>query len=145
MAEFFRKIFTRYDETDSLKGMKDADILAQEKRQNKGGFGRSLSSGFQKAIKGVGVGAATGMALGALTGGKGRRMAGMARGLKVGAALGGAYGFGRGYINQHSQESKINQDNRFYNDRLEYAQRRAARRERKDWINNTNNREGYSY
>ena len=58
------------------------------------------------------------------------------------AAIGGAVlGAGIGYL-KNRKEAK---ENRFYNQRLEYAQRQAIRREKKDWKTNMTQREGYSY
>ena len=41
--------------------------------------------------------------------------------------------------------NKKRKDRTFYNDRLEYAQRQARRREKKDWKENMTQREGYTY
>jgi hypothetical protein len=44
-----------------------------------------------------------------------------------------------------SKRSQEKAENSWYNDRLEYAQRQARRREKKDWKANMTERDGYSY
>lgn len=129
-----RKIYSKYDETDNLKRMNDADILA-EKKKEKPGYGNVLSK--------VGTGAVVGALAGAALGGfkKGGSMNSMKKGLKTGALLGGA-ALGIGAINKRNREKD---DVDFYNRRLSYAQRQAKRREAKDWKANMTQREGYSY
>lgn len=143
-----RQGYSRYDDTDGIKSMKDADILAQQRRQNTGQFGRVGRSGLIGAVRGAGITGLIGGALGAAANRKnGYAAMGKAflKHAKIGAAVGGTVGGLVGSTNQMSKESRVNENNRFYNDRLEYAQRKAVRRERKDWYNNNNNREGYSY
>ena len=43
------------------------------------------------------------------------------------------------------RKGKADKENKFYNNRLEYAQRQALRREHADWKANMTQREGYSY
>lgn len=134
-----RKLYTQYDMTDRLKGMKDSDILAEKRKTQP--VGRNLVSG---AIS-TGIGAATGGAIGAgigmATGKKGARLAKAGRFGKLGAVIGGVAAAGKAI----SSANKTANENSFYNDRLEYAQRQAQRRERKDWKTNMTQRDGYSY
>ena len=132
-----RKLFTRWDDTDSLKKMKDSDILA-EKKKNAPGYGQVAAA--------AGAGVVAGGVVGGLTGGiAGRRSGSMLKGAgrmgKLGMLAGGALA---GSLAMH-QRSKAAKDNKFYNDRLEYAQRQAKRREKKDWKENMTQREGYTY
>ena len=144
MATTFKlKRFTKYDETDNLKRMKDSDILA-EKKKTAPGYGSVISNGLGSAI----AGGAAGLGAGAITGlatGKGARLATAgtkaARYGKVGALIGG----GLLAANALRKRNKEAADNQFYNNRLEYAQRQAQRRERKDWKANMTQRDGYSY
>lgn len=127
-----RKIFTKYDDTDSLKRMKDSDILAAEKKRKKG-----VGSAIYEGVKGAGVGAGLGAAAGAaMSGFKGAK-----RGSKYGALIGAAVSLPTALNKRDKYNNSIN----FYNDRLEFAQRQAKRRERKDWKQNMTQREGYSY
>ena len=127
---FKRKTYSKYDETDNLKRMNDADILAEEKKK-KPGYGNVLT----KAATGAAIGALAGGALGLRKGGT------VTRGMKTGAVLGGI-AMGLGAVNKRDKEvDNVN----FYNKRLDYAQRQAKRRESKDWKANMTQREGYSY
>jgi hypothetical protein len=124
--------YTKWDDTDNLKKMKDSDILAEKKRSNAGNYAK-VGVGTA-AGAGIGLGAAKiAQNLGYLGGGKGA--------LGLGAAAGGLIGAGSTYL---ANRNKI-KDNKFYNQRLGYAQRQANRRERKDFVSNNTNREGYSY
>ena len=132
MIKFKQKVYTQWDQTDQLKQMKDSDILAEKKRSN-----TSLNvDTLKKTALGAGVGAMAGGVLGGLK--KGGTFAG---GAKKGAILAG---LGTGLVSaiQNRQQKK---ENDFYNDRLEYAQKQAHRREKKDWKNNMTNRDGYTY
>ena len=137
-----RKTFTKYDETDALKRMKDSDILAEQKRPT----GPSLS-GVGNTLTSTAVGAATGATALGLTKGvmgygtKGGIWKGLKSGGKWGALAGGAIGAGMALAKQNKQA----ENNSFYNKRLEYAQRQARRREKADWKSNMTQREGYSY
>ena len=132
MIKFKQKVYTQWDQTDQLKQMKDSDILAEKKRSN-----TSLNvDTLKKTALGAGVGALAGGVLGGLK--KGGTFAG---GANKGAILAG---LGTGLVSaiQNRQQKK---ENNFYNDRLEYAQKQALRREKKDWKNNMTNRDGYTY
>lgn len=126
-----RKTYSRYDETDNLKRMNDADILAEKKKENPG-----YRNVITKVATGAGIGALAGAAIGGL-----KKGGSMTRGLKTGAALGGI-AMGIGALNKRSKEQD---DVDFYNRRLSYAQRQAKRREAKDWKANMTQREGYSF
>lgn len=131
-----RKIFSKYDDTDSLKRMKDSDILAAKPKETLG-------------YSGVLGGAATGATLGAMGGSLGKGLLGkkgtfggrFVKGGKLGAVIGGI----TGGILASNQRNKVNKENQFYNDRLAQAQRWAARREKIDWKQNITGRQGYSY
>lgn len=137
-----RKIFTRFDDTDRLKQMRDSDILAEKKKTGPG-FGQVAGTTASGAIAAGTAGAVIGGATGLFKKGGGFKAAGAAargmgaRGLAVGGVLAGAYAL--------RKRSKAAKDNKFYNDRLEYAQRQAMRREKKDWKNNMTQRESYTY
>ena len=133
------KLFTQWDDTDAIKRMKDSDILAEKKKR----------TSIAPIARGTGFGAAAGSAIGGLSGailglkkgglksaGKGL-VAGSTAGAMAGGALGGAAGT--------FKTAKEANANRFYNRRLDYAQRQAMRREKKDWKSNMTEREGYSY
>lgn len=131
MIKFRQKEYTRWDETDQLKQMKDSDILAEQKRKNPSRFGG--------ALKGATIGSAIGATAGALMGLKrGNVLGGIRKGATWGGVLGGV---GGGAFIGNKQRS----ENNFYNDRLEYAKRQALRREKKDWKQNMTGREGYTY
>ena len=85
-----RKSFTKWDDTDNLKRMKDSDILAEEKKKQPG-YGSVMSG----SIGGAAVGGVAGAAAGGLSGlgKKGARVATAgARASKLGklGAVGGA-------------------------------------------------------
>lgn len=144
-----RKTFTRYDETDTLKGMKDSDVLAEKKRHQD--VGRNVANGAMAAA-GAGIaGAATGY-----LGNVGYKAATAAKGARMSAALGAAkswkpaaYGAGvaagLSALRSAHKANKQAEENSFYNRRLGYAQKQARRRERKDWRTNQTQRDGYSY
>lgn len=133
MTKFRYKAFTQWDETDNLKRMKDSDILAEQKKTvSSGNVWRGAAGG---AIAGAGIGSVLGGALA-----KGNS-AGFIKGGKYGALAGGILA-GAAAMKANKQQAKENQ---FYNNRLEYAQRQARRRERKDWKTNMTQRDGYSY
>ena len=132
-------LFTRYDETDQLKGSRDSDILAEQKRSNTG----SYLSAVGNAATGAAVGAVGGGMAGALRGLK--RKGGFFGGMKSGGAKGAlALGAISG-VASLAAGRKQRDDNRFYNKRLDYAQRQARRREQRDWKNNMTNRVSYTY
>lgn len=131
MIKFRQKQYTQWDDTDQIKQMKDADILAEKKKKNPSRLGG--------ALKGGGVGSLIGATAGGLMGLKKGNVVG---GLKKGAIAGGTIGAVGGGALIGNQERK---ENNFYNDRLEYAQRQALRREKKDWKQNMTQRDGYTY
>lgn len=143
-----RKLFTKFDETDRLKEMRDSDILAERKKKT-GGWGNVVGN----TIAGAGIGGAASAALGAgVVGGmaiRNRSAAGLGKNLlnaskKAGIAGAVAGGVLAGGLALRKRNKKA-RDNKFYNDRLEYAQRQAQRRERKNWKNTMTQREDYTY
>lgn len=137
-----RKSFTKWDDTDNLKRMKDSDILAEEKKKQPG-YGSVMSGSLGGAAVG-GIGAATAGAISGL-GKKGARIATAgSRASKLGklGAVGGALLMGGKALKERNDQA---QENNFYNKRLAYAQRQAVRREKKDWKSNMTQRDGYSY
>ena len=128
---FKRKTYSRYDETDNLKRMKDSDILAEEEVKSPGYRGV-----IRDATLGVIGGAALGGAIGAI-----RKGGTLKRGATTGAILGGLAMGAAGM----KKKNKDEEDREFYNRRLRYAQRHARRRERVDWVSNMTKRDGYSY
>ena len=144
MAKYIlkRKSFTKWDETDNLKRMKDSDILAEQKKKQPGYGGVA-----QNSIGGAVVGGAAGAGAGFISGfaKKGARVATAgARASKLGklGAVGGALLMGGKALEERNDQA---QENNFYNKRLAYAQRQAMRREKKDWKSNMTQRDGYSY
>jgi len=129
------KQFTKWDETDHLKAMKDSDILAEKKRDTTSA-GSMIRSGVAGASIGAGISAGGALAAKALGYKVGARRAGLA-----GAAIGAGIGATASWL----KNRKKNNENRFYNQRLAYAQRQALRRERKDWKVGMTQRDGYSY
>lgn len=137
MVIFKRKVFTKYDDTDALKQMKDSDILAQEKKKAPGYGGVAAA-----AATGATVGAATGSIMNAFRKKPGTTIGGrMMKGGKYGALAGGI-AMGLMAANKREKEAK---DASFYNKRLNFAQRQARRREKKDWNTNMTQRQGYTY
>lgn len=139
MIKFRQKVFTQWDDTDRLKRMKDSDILAEKKRQAPG-----LGYVAGTAAVGAAAGGTAGGIVGAFTKNtvKGSTIGSkMIRGARRGAILGGLALGGKALYDRN----KAKKANQFYNNRLEYAQRQAIRRERKDWKSNMTQRDGYSY
>lgn len=132
-----RKLYSKYDETDEIKRMKDSDILdAQEKKLDRSErTTRTLKNTGKKAL----IGGIAGGVLGLL--GKNRSTDKALRYAKWGAGIGAATGL----IQSARTNNQETEDNEFYNDRLRYAKKHARRRERTDWRNNMTQREGYSY
>ena len=130
-----RKNFTQWDETDRLKGMKDSDILAEKKRST-----AATGSMIRSGLAGASLGGLTGTVSGFISG-KGKRIATAGKVGRTGAVLGAGVGASLTYL----KNRKKMDENRFYNNRLDYAQRQALRRERKDWKINMTQRDGYSY
>ena len=143
-----QKGFTRWDDTDELKRAKDSDILAEKKKEN-----ASHAPVFRAALGGAALGlGAMGAAkfYGGFKGAKGqgfgnRLVAGGQNIGKKSLITGAALGACIAAISAGAKRAKKQKDVDFYNDRLEYAQRQAERRERKDWKTNMTMREGYSY
>ena len=136
-----RKTYSVYDETDSLKRMRDSDILAQQKKQNPG-FGQAAQTAATGAVVGAaGLGVAKGISNAFNGGGFKGAWNGIKSGGKMGAVLGG---IGAGMYALHQRNKQV-ENNSFYNNRLEYAQKQAKRREKIDWRNNMTQRDGYSY
>lgn len=134
-----RKNFTVYDETDELKRMKDSDILA-ERKKNAPGYGSAALQAGTSALTGAALAAGYGL----LTKGRGGARFNMNRAgrlAKTGAIVGLSVGAIKG-LNARKQEAR---EVKQYNNRLDYAQRQAARREKKDWTANMTQRDGYSY
>jgi len=137
-----RKSFTKWDDTDNLKRMKDSDILAEQKKKQPG-YENVVSGSLGGATVGGVAGAAAGLASGLAK--KGARVATAgARASKLGklGAVGGALLMGGKALKDRNDQA---QENNFYNKRLAYAQRQAVRREKKDWKSNMTQRDGYSY
>lgn len=132
MIKFREKQYTKYDETDHLKQMRDSDILAQKKRSNWGLRGQNVADAAIGAAAGAVIGSGVGMFKKGTT---------IKSGGKYGALIGGGLAGAISLAKTRQQK----RDNNFYNNRLEYAQRHARRRERADWKNNNLNREGYTY
>lgn len=137
-----RKSFTKWDETDNLKRMKDSDILAEQKKKAPGYEGVVSGSLGGAAIGGV-AGAAAG-GLSGLTKSGARLATDGSKAAKLGkwGAVGGALLLGTKALKERNEQA---QDNNFYNKRLAYAQKQAIRREKKDWKSNMTQRDGYSY
>jgi hypothetical protein len=133
-----RKTFTKYDETDNLKRMKDSDILAERKKQPETTGSHVAAAGLAGGLVGGAIGS-IGKAVAKSS--KGNRLTMARRGGKWGAVLGA----GIGLATMASKRSQEKAENSWYNDRLEYAQRQARRREKKDWKANMTERDGYSY
>lgn len=133
-----RKLYTKYDDTDNLKRMKDSDILAEKPKQAPG-YG-SVAAG---ALGGAALGGTVGLVGGALSKAKPNTtwLGRAAKGGKTGAILGGLAVGGLALHNRNKQSK----ENEWYNNRLQYAQRHARRREKKDWKTNMTQRDGYSY
>lgn len=140
MIIFKRKSYTKYDDTDNLKRMKDSDILAERRREPSVTPGMVAGSTAAGALAGATIGGITGAFTRNKVAGS-SRWSSMKRGAGKGALLTGAITGGLALYNRN----KSSKENQFYNDRLEYAKRQALRRERKDWKQNMTGREGYSY
>ena len=148
------KSFTKYDDTDSIKRMKDADILAENEKE----VPSYTSAVLPKAAAGAAIGA---VGLGAAAAGRRgfkalkaagwnkRGLVNAAKGMGVGAKRGAIAGAAIGAILLGNKAAKKREQERedaqFYNNRLKYAQRQALRREKTDWKKNMTQREGYSY
>ena len=132
------KTFSKYDETDRIKKMKDSDILAEEYRE-------TPKVGLKEAFRDVATGAIAGGLLGKVNELTGNRL-GLSstdwRDLgRKGALLGGVYTVGKDLYRKYKYGEEVD----FYNKRLRQAKKNARRREKSDWLNNTLNRESYTY
>ena len=146
---FCRKTFTKWDQTDNIKRMKDSDILAEKERS-----AYNLGDAASSAVTGALVGGTLAAGLGGTinTGRvitKGITKPGVLaeagksvmRYGKRGAMIGGAVGLGHYFLKNKDKA----EENRFYNRRLRYAKEQAERREARDWRTNNTQRDGYSY
>ena len=138
MIVFKEKQYTRWDNTDALKRMKDSDILAERKKS-----GYTLDTAGKMGL-GATAGATVGSVIGGIAGLK-RGGKGFVKGMKSGAVAGGFIGGGVTGTAAAIQNSYKQREVNFYNNRLEYAKRQAGRRERADWKQNMTQREGYTY
>jgi hypothetical protein len=75
---------TRYDRSDRLKQMKDADVLAEKKRSNMGTYVKTAKTTGVGAVLGSGIGAVAGAMMGRK---KGNILGGIKAGAKTGAFL----------------------------------------------------------
>lgn len=133
-----RKTFTKYDDTDNLKRMKDSDILAEKLKQPETTGHHVAAGALTAGLGGAAIGAVSKFAA------KSSKGARLSNGLKGGRA-GLIIGAGIGAAAALSRRSKEKADNEWYNRRLQYAQRQAMRREKADWKSNMTQRDGYSY
>ena len=140
------KSFTKYDDTDNLKRMKDSDILAENEKDVPSYSSSVLpKAAAGAAIGAVGLGAAGALAKGLSKKSAGNRLASAARGGKAGLALGAIGGaLALGSLASKKRE-KEREDAQFYNKRLQYAKKQALRCEKVDWKQNMTQREGYSF
>ena len=123
---------TNYDRFNGLREQSDADILAEKKMQN------PVSIGNMAAMTGTGV------AIGSVLGGARnvfRKNASIMKGLKRGGMIGGLAAGTYALYKRSQGDDQVSE----YNNRLENAQRQAARRERLDWYRNQGNRTNYTY
>lgn len=139
-----RRMYSIYDETDNLKRMKDSDILAERKKSNE-----SYTPVVGSALKGAVGGAALGAGIGAIAGSGVSGIAEKASSMGKGALKGGKWGAIAGglALGAHalSKRSERQDEADKYNNRLNYAQAQARRREKADWKRNMTTRDGYSY
>lgn len=132
------KTFSKYDETDRLKKMKDSDILEENFKETPG---VSLKEAARNVLTGALVGGTVGK-INELTGNKlNLSDTDWKNTLKKGAVAGGIYAIGKDLYRKSAEGDEVD----FYNKRLRQAKKNAKRREKSDWINNTLNREGYTY
>jgi len=139
-----RKLYTIWDETDNLKRMKDSDILAEKERPTTNYGNIALGAGAGAAA-GVGAGAVIGGVRGMVSPSKGKFFRRIGRGIKGGAGKGLVIGGAIAGTLAYRKGRKQAKENAMYNERLRYAKHQARRRERKDWVTNMTQRDGYSY
>ena len=132
------KTFSKYDETDRIKKMKDSDILAEEYQKTPG-------VSLKEVTKDLTTGAVVGGIVGKINELSGNRLrlgsTDWKDSARNGAIIAGLYDILKDTYRKH----KYGDDVDFYNKRLRQAKRNAKRREKSDWLNNTLNREGYTY
>lgn len=140
-----RKVFTKYDDSDNLKRMKDSDILAETPKKpelSRTGVAAATGAG---ALAGGAIGATAGLFKKLPKNVKNpnppTRWGAIKRGGKAGVIVGGGIALAAAATKRSKQKS----ENDWYNNRLEYAQRQARRREKADWKANMTQRDGYSY
>ena len=138
MIVFKTKQYTRWDDTDALKRMRDSDILAEKKKSG------TLGDTATKMGMGAAVGATLGSVVGGIAGLK-RGGKGFIAGAKGGAVAGSLLAGGAAGTAAAVANSKKQKDINFYNNRLEYAKKQSLRREKADWRQNMTQREGYTY
>lgn len=132
-----RKLYTVYDETDQLKRMKDADILAEDEKKTR------MFPAIAKTAAGAGTGAVAGSIIGLISGLLSKK--GAMKGMAHGATMGGIIGGGITGVPAFKKVSEEKEENSNYNRRLAYAKKYARRREKEDWKRNMTTRDGYSY
>ena len=132
------KTFSKYDETDRIKRMKDSDILAEDYKKTPGVSTKEVS---RDLLAGAILGAVVGK-VNKLSGNKLNLSSTDWRdSAKKGILAAGAYDVLKDMYRKHKDGDKVE----FYNKRLKQAKKNAKRREESDWLNNTLNREGYTY
>jgi len=129
-----QRLFTKYDDTDDLKRMTDADILATPK-QITHTASRSLNAGLGGSV----IGALLASILSAKKNGFDLNKLGDSA--KKGAIIGSLVGLGKGVLDTRKER----EDADWFNRRLRYAKYQARRREAKDWRENIGGRERYTY
>ena len=127
-----------YSETDDLKRMKDSEILAEDEIKRPG-IGKILDGGLKGAVGAGVLGAGASALLGSGTWKD--RLKGSGKGALIGAGIGALLGGLRGAQKRNRDVERADK----YNERLRYAQRKAAKRERSDFKSNMSQRDGYSY
>lgn len=132
------KTFSKYDSTDRIKKMKDSDILAEEYKKTPGVTAKEVT-------KDLVSGAVLGALLGKANEISGNKIKGLGtdwrKTARKGILAAGAYDLAKDLYRKHRDGEKVE----FYNKRLRQAKKNAKRREESDWLNNTLNRDGYTY
>lgn len=144
-----RKLYTKWDQTDNLKRMKDSDILAERERST-----YNLKDATGAAVTGALLGSSAATMLGGALNTRSAFKSGVTKPGVVTRALkktgnagkfGAIAGVGAGLASYYLKNRSRAEENDFYNRRLRYAQEQAARRESRDWRTNNTQRDGYSY
>ncbi len=132
------KTFSKYDSTDRLKKMKDSDILEEEYKKTPG-------VSLKEVTKDLLTGAVIGAGLGKINKLTGNRVSSFGTDwretAKHGILAAAAYDLAKDLHRKHKEGEEVE----FYNKRLRQAKKNAKRREKSDWLNNTYNRDGYTY